>query len=135
MEIDQYDIAAQRDDVVEIDYMNLDVYGKYDVFITNLPSKENNKNGFTQLVFKMLNDVRPQGYVCNLQKINFLESKERYERIYSRRKPERILLYSHRLKCKKNGKLYNTQTQFCWCIWHKDEKGFFSNQTLVDWIY
>ena len=62
----QYDIEPRRDDIQQIDYMNLLCHNEYNLIITNLPDKENNKNGFTQLLFKALNDIKNDGYVCNL---------------------------------------------------------------------
>lgn len=140
-EVDMYDIVQRRDDIICSDYMDVDAFGKYDLIITNFPYKNATKTnpiGFNQLLNKALNDVKPGGYVASFQKLLQLESKKRYEEIYGRRKPEIIWVYSHRMKCFKNGdisQIANSAVAYSWVVWHKDMDGFFSKDTRLDWIY
>ena len=144
IKMDLYDIVSRREDIEEIDYMKLDCAGQYDVAITNLPYRMATKThpiGYTQLMRKALKDIKPGGYVCSFQKLLQLESKARYEEIYSHFKPWKIFVYSKRVKCFKNDdkeKYKEMNSTICdsWVIWHKDENGFYSNKTtLLDWIY
>lgn len=140
-DVDMYDIVSRREDILECDYMKLDAYNKYDLIITNFPYKNATKAspiGFSQLINKALNDIKPGGYVASFQKLLQLESKSRYEEIYGKKKPEWIFVYSHRMKCYKNGdekEVYNSAVAYSWVVWHKDENGFFSKETKLDWIY
>lgn len=144
IKMDQYDIFPHKEGIIQQDYMKLDSNGKYDVIITNFPyhaASKKNPIGFNQLLVKALRDVKPNGYVCSFQKLLHLESKNRYEDIYSKFRPEKIYVYSHRVKCYKDGdiekyKTMNSTICYTWTIWHKDEKGFYSNKTtFLDWIY
>lgn len=126
------DIQSRRADIQEIDYMKLESYNLYDLIITNFPY-----NDYNRLVRKALNDVKINGYVAVLSRLSILESKQRYEQIYGHRKPEKILIFSRRLKCfkDKSADLIHTDKPFIWIIWHKDEQGFFSKETKLEWIY
>ena len=139
IKVDKYDIEPHSDNVIKQDYMKLNCKNQYDVIITNLPylmSSAAYPIGFTQLLNKTLRDIKPNGYVCNLQKLAQLESKKRYEEIYSKFVPQIIYLYSNRIKCTKDNKEVNTTIPYCWVIWQKDEKGFYSNkETKFEWIY
>lgn len=142
--VDQYDIFPHAENIIQMDYMKLNCTGQYDVIITNFPYKSSSKNnpiGFNQLLVKALRDVKPGGYVCSFQKLLYLESKNRYEDIYSKYKPEIIYVYSRRVKCYRGGdtekyKDMNSTICYSWAVFHKDENGFYSNKTtLLDWIY
>lgn len=140
-EVTMTDIVSRRQDIIEIDYMDYEAYNRFDLIITNFPFKEATKDcprGFSELLNKALNDIRPGGYVCSFQRLLQLESKKRYEKIYGRRRPSQILVYSHRMKCFKNGdknQIHNNAIAYSWAIWHKDEEGFFTDETKLDWIY
>jgi tRNA1(Val) A37 N6-methylase TrmN6 len=132
------DIKARRQDIIEANYMDYDAYNRFDLIITNFPYKEatsDNPRGFSELLNKAFNDVKLNGYVCSLQRLTHLESKKRYEKIYGRRPPQQVFIYSHRLKCFKDKSLVNTTVPYCWAVWHKDENGFFTKETKLDWIY
>lgn len=139
--VDMYDICARREDIGESNYMDLNCKDQYDLILTNFPYAEAtraNPIGFTQLLLKALSDVKPGGYVCSFQRLLQLESKKRFENIYCKRKPETIYVYSHRVACYENGdfsKKVSSAVAYCWVIWHKDENGFFSKETKLDWIY
>ena len=140
-QVDMYDICSRREDIIEMDYMNLECKDKYDIIITNFPYKEATLKepiGFSQLLLKALHDIKPGGYVCSFQRLLQLESKKRYEKIYGRYKPLKIFVYSHRMNCFKNGdfsKKENSAVAYSWVVYQKDSNGFFKNKTELDWIY
>lgn len=131
-EITMCDISSRRPDIREIDYMKLECHNYYDLIITNFPY-----NDYNRLVRKALDDIKPDGYVAVLTRLVALESKQRYEQIYGRRKPEKVLIFARRLKCfeSRPSDLIHTDKPFCWIVWHKDNNGFFSKETKLDWIY
>lgn len=141
IKVDTYDILSRREDIIQMDYINLDCAGVYDLIITNFPYKEGTAKapiGFSQLLNKALKDVAPGGYVCSFQRLLSLESKKRYEQIYSKYKPEMIYVYSHRMSCYANGdmtKKINSSIAYAWFIYHKGLDGKFSQETKLDWIY
>ena len=129
--IDMIDIAPRQDNIIQQDYMKFNCYGKYDVIISTFPWGED----FSRLLNKALADVKEGGYVVSFQRVSSLTSKERYNSIYSRRRPEKILLFSRRLKCtKEDGKLIHSDKDFCWVIWHK-VGGFYSLKTELEWVF
>lgn len=144
IKMDQYDICPHKVGIIQQDYIKLNCAGQYDVVITNFPYKmstSKNPIGFSQLLVKSLRDIKPGGYVCSFQKLLQLESKTRYDEIYSRYKPSNIFIYVKRVKCFRGGdtekyKDMNSTICYSWVIWKKDEKGFYSNKdTKLDWIY
>lgn len=77
-------------------------------------------------------------YLCSFEKLKFLESKSRYEKIFGKQQPEQVLIYSHRVEQFRDEQLYNkinNSIAYCWVVWYRDEKGFFSKETKLDWIY
>lgn len=139
--VDMYDIVSRREDINECDYMKLDCKNKYDLILTNFPYKEGTKKeptGFSELLCKSLQDVVPGGYVCSFQRLLQLESVKRYEKIYSKYKPETIYIYAFRMKCFHNGdfnEVYQSAVAYSWVIWHKNLNGDFSKDTKLDWIH
>ena len=141
IKVDMSDILSRRNDITQIDYMDLDCAGAYDLIITNFPYKNStakNPIGFAELLVKALKDVAPGGYVCSFQRLLSLESKKRYEQIYSKYKPEKIYVYSHRMQCYADGdmsKKINSSIAYAWFVYHKGLDGKFSKVTTLDWIY
>lgn len=140
--VDTYDIDENKVPFEQVkDYMKFRCSNKYDAIITHIPSSmatSAKPYGFTQLLDKALRDVKPGGLVCNFQKLLHLETKKRYELIYARYKPEKILIYCNRVKefKDKKGNFTSSTIAYCWVVWRKDEKGFYSNKTTqVEWIY
>ena len=139
--VDMYDIVSRREDINECDYMKLNCKNKYDLIFTNFPFKESTKKepiGFSELLVKALKDIVPGGYVCSFQRLLQLESVKRYEKIYSKYKPEIIYVYAFRMKCFHNGnfdEVYQSAVAYSWAIWHKDLNGNFSKDTKLNWIY
>lgn len=140
-DVDKYDVISRRKDIKEQNYLELNCKDEYDLIVTNFPDTESNKNnpiGYCELLSKALNDIAPDGYVCNFQKLKQLESKTRYEKIYSKYKPEIVFVYTFRMKCYNNGdmdQVYSPGIAYSWAVWHKDINGQFSKETKMDWIY
>lgn len=130
-EVDMIDIAPRQEQIQQADYMKFECYGQYNLIISNFPFGDD----FDRLVNKALSDVKEGGYVVSLQRVSSLTSKKRYNSIYSRRRPEIILLFSRRLKCykEKPSELIHTDKDFCWVVWHKVD-GFYSKETKIEWI-
>lgn len=71
--------------------------------------------------------------VAFLTRPGFLEGTGRYERIYSRRRPNLILQYAERLPMVKGRceKMAGTATQYLWSIWFQNDVAM---STEFDWI-
>lgn len=130
--VDKYDLLSRRDDIVEKNYFELDIKDKYDLIITNPPYKKGSKAnpGLTEMILKMLDDLKPNGYLCFLLKTLHLESQDRYNKIYSKMPPERVIVYAPRISCYRNNdtSLPQGAISYSWFIWHKQEDGTFINQ-------
>jgi len=64
-------------------------------------------------------------------RIQFLESFERYEKLFSKHSPARVYVFSGRCSCLKNGEPVNAGILcFAWFVW---EKGF-TGKPVLDWI-
>lgn len=71
-----YDLIKRRNDINVANYFNLDIKDKYDLIITNPPYKKGTKTepGLVEMILKMLDDIKPNGYVALLLKTLHLES-------------------------------------------------------------
>lgn len=77
-------------------------------------------------------DISPTGTkVAMFLKIQFLESKKRYE-LFQEYPPKRIYVFVSRINCGKNGVFTKEASAVCyaWFVW---EKGFIGKPT-IDWI-
>lgn len=129
----------QVDQIGEEEFVKNSYKGIYDVILTSVPTETNARAaqlGFNQILIKMLREVKPGGMVCNFQKMAQLESKSRYEDIYMRSKPKKVLVYSKRIKEFNDERVINSTVCYNWVIWQKDLYGFYSNKMVeLDWIY
>ncbi len=129
------DIMPRRQDIIVDSYMNVDCKDKYNCIITNFPYGEATKSnpvGFSELLIKLIEDVKDGGYVCSFQKLLQLESAKRYQKIYSKYKPQYVYVYASRRNCYKNGDTAQKQSAVCytWTIFHKGYGG----ETILRWI-
>ncbi len=71
--------------------------------------------------------------VCLLLRTAFLESRRRYETIYSVSPPSRLLVFTERLSMYPKGSTATTggTTSYSWFIWDKADK---SGRTEITWI-
>lgn len=137
--IDMYDLVPKREDIIERNYFNLKIKDKYDLIITNPPFRKGNKKnpGLTDIILKMLDDVKSNGYVCLFLKTLALESQERYNRIYSTMPPEKIFVYAPRISCYRDNDLSLPQgaISYSWFVWHKNNEGTYDNNPpQLGWI-
>lgn len=137
--VDKYDLISRREDIVEANYFNLDIKNKYDLIITNPPYMKDSKDklGLTSMIVKMLEDVKPDGYVCLLLKTLHLESKNRYEQIYKTMPPYKVYVYAPRISCYKNNDTTMPQgaISYAWYIWHKEKDGTYKvDEPRLNWI-
>lgn len=71
--------------------------------------------------------------VCIFTRLQWLEGKERYNRLFSVKKPDRILLFSERVNIHEGISLpeNNSAVAFCWVIW---DMMVGNTQTAFKWI-
>lgn len=89
-------------------------------------------------LIKKIKSMPRNSYLCSFEKLRFLESKSRYEKIFGKLRPQKIFVYSHRIASFTDKKLQNkinNTTAYCWLIWYRDENGFFNKETKLEWIY
>lgn len=69
--------------------------------------------------------------VAFLMKIQFLETVKRYNMIFEKHPPKKILAFVKRISCSKNGEyLPSSAVFYCWVIWDKEYEG----KTVFEWI-
>jgi len=69
--------------------------------------------------------------VAMFLKIQFLESKKRYE-LFKKYPPKRVYVFVNRVNCGKNGVFGKESSAVCYC-WFVWEKGF-KDKPTIDWI-
>lgn len=120
-----------------------------DAIVTNPPY-----SGSYKFIEKSLELLQDDQFCIMLLKLQFLEGKERYKKLYSNGlNPKNIFIFSSRINCAKGGNFkeenelfenatngFNTDIEaesanggqicYIWAVWQKGYKG----QTVVDWI-
>lgn len=97
--------------------------------ITNPPYKFT-----TEFVLNALESIKDGCKVAMFLKLNHLEGKNRYLKIFKNYRPKNIYVCTKRFKCAKNGefeKMKSGAICYAWFVWVKGEH----NSTTVDWIY
>lgn len=87
----------------------------------------------TEFVLKSLELLPEGGMCCMFLKTTFLEGKTRWEKIYRTQPPFKVLQFSCRTSCAKNGDFKNYRSgavAYAWFIWVKGFKGL----PTIDWI-
>lgn len=72
--------------------------------------------------------------VLMLGRLEFLESKKRYEKIFQDNPPTDVYIYVDRIACYKNGDFSETPSSiqaYAWYYWDKENK---SKETKIHWI-
>lgn len=94
--------------------------------VTNPPYKY-----CTEFVLRALDLVKPGAYVCMFLKLQTLEGKDRYEKLFKNNPPIRVHVYVSRIQCAKNGDFKGTSAVcYAWFVWKKG----FNGDTIVRWI-
>ena len=107
--------------------MLTDLKDDYDYIIMNPPFKN-----IEQFVSAALPHYKKK--LIMLARLKFVESKKRYEEIFSTNPPQRIYQYVDRIACYKNGDFTqkpNSIEAYAWFVWDKETEG---QRTEFDWI-
>lgn len=70
-------------------------------------------------------------YVCMFLKLQTLEGRDRYEKIFKHNPPIRVHVYVSRIQCGKNGEFTGTSAVcYAWFVWKRGYQG----PTVLNWI-
>ena len=107
-----------------VDFLKCTEKFKGDI-ITNPPYKQ-----ATEFVIKALELSNQK--VAMFLRIQFLESKKRYEEIFRKNPPKKILVFVKRIKCYPDDcdTIKNSAICYCWIVWDKK----YSGKPLLEWI-
>lgn len=106
-----YTIDIRQDSLADVkgDYLKMDCKGKYDVIFTNPPFVL-----ARDFIEKALDDIKKDGFVIMLLRLNFLESKKRKD-LWGKYMPKYIFTYSERLSFTDDGKTDSVAyAHYCW---------------------
>ncbi len=95
--------------------------------ITNPPYKY-----ATEFVYHAMELLKDGDMCCMFLKLTFLEGKARRE-LFKKYPPEKVLVFSERVKCAKNAEFEKVQSSavaYAWYVW---KKGYCEKPT-IDWI-
>lgn len=90
----------------------------------------------TEMILHSLDLLSDGGYCIMFLKTIFLESKKRYDELFSKYPPKYMFQFSSRCACAKNGDFEfqkrsgGSAVAFAWYVWQKGYKG----DTIVRWI-
>ena len=119
---DIVDRIGQDSGVEILDFLGMDArcFEEWDGnIITNPPYKY-----CTEFVLRALDLVKPGAYVCMFLKLQTLEGKDRYEKLFKHQPPIRVHVYVSRIQCAKNGDFKGTSAVcYAWFVWKKGYEG------------
>lgn len=110
-----------------VDFLNQERFFDGDI-ITNPPYKY-----AKEFVLKALDSIPEGRKVIMLLKIQFLESKNRYEDLFSKYPPKYVYVFSERIQCQINGDFTRKMSSamcYCWFVWLKGFRG----EPTIRWI-
>lgn len=95
--------------------------------VTNLPYKE-----ILRGTLHALSILPAGGVLCSFCKTTFLESKARYQQLFSKQPPKYVLQFVNRIRCYNNGIINNDSSAvaYAWFVW---EKGW-TGDTVIKWL-
>lgn len=95
--------------------------------ITNPPYKH-----AAEFVLKSLDMLPDGGLCCMFLKTTFLEGLQRWEKIYCKYPPVKVLQFVRRIVCAKNGQFgdYSSAVSYAWFVWKKG----FTGLPTIEWI-
>ena len=96
--VDTVDIREDSQAQIKGDYLTLDLKGKYDVIITNPPF-----NVSKDIILKALNDVKDNGFVIMLLRLNYFGGKVRQD-LWTNHMPKYCFVHNKRISFTDNGK-------------------------------
>ena len=120
LNISTYDIRDDSRSEFKGDFLKLECKNKYDVIITNPPF-----NISLDIINKALSDVKEDGYVIMLLRLNYFGGKVRQE-LFKKYMPKYCFVHSKRMSFTQNGK--TDSIEYCHMVW---KKGDFPEFTLL----
>lgn len=121
--IDTIDIREDSKAELKADYLNTDCKGKYDLIITNPPFVNS-----LEIITKALDDVKPDGIVVMLEKINFFGSDKR-KSFWDKNMPELCFLHSKRMSF--TGDRKTDSIEYCHMVWRKGLNPEFTSLKVI----
>jgi hypothetical protein len=88
-----------------------------------------------EFVLHSLNLLPENAHCIMFLKLQFLEGQKRYNELFRSQPPKKVLVFSKRIKCVKNGDFKHTEDAnsamaFCWYIWQKSYTG----APVIEWV-
>lgn len=136
---DQYGCLGRATDLIDrgygtqLDFLSYDGPQWNGDIVTNPPYKY-----ATEFVLKALDICCEGRLVAMLLPITFLETIDRYDRLFSSQPPAKVWVYSKRLVCAKNGDFDNARKNnsmkcYAWFVWWKGVV-IRGQDSLIGWI-
>jgi hypothetical protein len=106
-------IDIRNDSLTEIkgDYLKLDCKNKYDVVVTNPPF-----NLAREIIEKALDDVKDNGFVIMLLRLNFFGGKLRKD-MWDKQMPKYAFVHHRRMSFTDDGK--TDSIEYCHMVWQR----------------
>lgn len=109
--IDSIDIREDSRAITKSDYLLIDCKNKYDIMITNPPF-----NIAQEIIEKALDDVKNNGYVIMLLRLNYLGSKKR-KLFWDNNMPKYVFVHHERMSFIKSGG--TDSIEYAHFVWQK----------------
>lgn len=109
------------------DWMSVKELPPSSIIVANFPYKF-----ITDHTIHSLNLLRNGEYLISLAKIQFLETKKRYENLLKDNPPKYVMVFVERINCPKDGIDTGTSSALCYC-WYIWQKGFKGNPEII-WL-
>jgi len=125
--IDSIDIREDSCALTVGDYLLLNCKNKYDTIITNPPFAL-----ALDIIQKALNDIKPNGYVIMLLRLNFFGSDDR-KPFFELHMPEYCFVHHKRISfgLNKKGKKSSDSIEYAHFIWKKDHNPEFTKLKVI----
>lgn len=121
--IDTIDIRDDSLAEIKGDYLKINCSQKYDLIISNPPFVISQ-----EIITKALDDVKENGFVIMLLRLNYLEGKSRKE-FWLNNMPKYIFVHSKRMSFTKDGK--TDSIAYAHYVWQKGYKTEFSKIKVI----
>ena len=121
--IDTLDIRSDSRAKVKGDFLETNTKGKYDVIITNPPF-----NISLDIINKALDDVKDDGFVIMLLRLNYFGGKVR-RNLWENHMPKYCFVHNKRIGFLNNGK--TDSIEYCHMVWQKGYKPEFTKLAIL----
>lgn len=122
--VDTIDIREDSRANIKNNYLNIDCKNKYNIIITNPPF-----NLALEIITKALEDVRDNGYVIMLLRLNFFGSQARKD-FWQNNMPKYAFIHSKRLGFVKDSNKTDS-IEYCHVVWQKGYKTDFIKTKVI----